>query len=99
HLLLGSLQQAAAAHPMLQRMLRALRCDLMLPPDQQEALARRFVQRLVLIAQGTLMLRHAPMPVAEAFIASRCDAESGRVYGTLTSDSVQTAILERAWPV
>lgn len=99
HLLLGDLQQAAAAHPALQRMMQALRCDLMLPPEQHEALARRFVQRLVLIAQGALMLRHAPPPIAEAFIASRCDPESGRVYGTLATAAVQTAILERAWPL
>ena len=99
HLLLGNLQEAAAAHPVLQHMVQALRSDLMLPTAQHEALARRFVQRLVLIAQGALMLRHAPTPIAEAFIASRCDAESGRVYGTLATDKVQTAILERAWPV
>ncbi|MDP3843370.1 MAG: isovaleryl-CoA dehydrogenase [Oxalobacteraceae bacterium] len=99
HLLLGDLQQAAAAHPVLQRMMQALRCDLMLPPEQHEALARRLVQRLVLLAQGALMLRHAPTPIAEAFIASRCDTESGRVYGTLATAAAQTAILERAWPV
>ncbi|MEN3292342.1 MAG: putative acyl-CoA dehydrogenase, partial [Burkholderiales bacterium] len=68
------------------------------PPEQREMLARRFVQRLVLAAQGSLMLRNAPSAIAEAFIASRIDAESGRVYGTLSAAALQRNILDRAWP-
>lgn len=96
--LLGELEEVAAAHPDLHGLATGLRQDLATPPEQREMLARRFVQRLVLAAQGSLMLRYAPTPIAEAFIASRIDAESGRVYGTLAAASLQKDILERAWP-
>ena len=82
----------------MRQLLAGLREDLSAAPDQREMLARRFAQRLVLAAQGSLMLQHAPSLHAEAFIASRIDGECGRVYGCLTADSVQAEILQRAWP-
>jgi putative acyl-CoA dehydrogenase len=98
-LLLDELDRVAAAHPGLHRLVTALRNDLMTAPEQREMLARRLVQRLVVAVQGSLMLQHAPIEVAEAFIASRTDAECGRVYGTLAASSLHQKILERAWPV
>lgn len=102
-LLLDELDRSAAAHSGLQRLVAALRADLAAPADQREMLARRLVQRLVLAAQGSLMLRHAPQAIADAFISSRIDAECGRVYGTLNSGTLNAAalqqdILSRAWP-
>jgi putative acyl-CoA dehydrogenase len=96
--LLSELDDAATAHPGLHGLVTGLRRDLATPPEQREMLARRFVQRLVLAAQGSLMLRNAPSAIAEAFIASRIDAESGRVYGTLSAAALQRNILDRAWP-
>jgi len=57
----------------------------------------------VLTVQGALMLQHAPLPMAEAFVLSRSDAANGRVYGTLPAGSadaasLQQSILARAWP-
>lgn len=98
-LLLADLDNAAAAHAGLRSLVGALRKDLATPAEQREMLARRFAQRLVLAAQGALMLQHAPLQLAEAFIASRIDTECGRVYGTLAASSVQQEILARAWPV
>ncbi len=98
-LLLNQFDQAAAQYPSLRTLVHALRADLATPPEQREMLARRFVQRLVLVAQGMLMLQNAPTPVAEAFIASRVDPDCGRVYGTLATTALQQRILERAWPV
>ncbi|MDB5761475.1 MAG: isovaleryl-CoA dehydrogenase [Herminiimonas sp.] len=98
-LLLSQLNDVAAAHPGLRNLVAALRNDLAMPPEQREMLARRFVQRLVIAVQGSLMLQHAPAAVAEAFIASRIDAECGRVYGTLAAPALQQEILNRAWPV
>lgn len=96
--LLDELKQTANDHPGLQGLIDSLRCDLATPPDQREMLARRFVQKLVLAAQASLMLQQAPAPIAEAFIASRIDAECGRVYGTLAASALQQIILNRAWP-
>ncbi len=98
-LLLDELGSVAAAHPGLHGLVTALRNDLATPPEQREMLARRFVQRLVLAVQGSLMLQHAPAAVADAFIASRTDAECGRVYGTLAAPALQQNILDRAWPL
>lgn len=50
---------------------------------EAEARARRVVERMALALQGSLMVRHAPPPVAEAFLASRLGGEGGHSYGTL----------------
>ncbi|MFS0755209.1 isovaleryl-CoA dehydrogenase [Noviherbaspirillum sp. 1P10PC] len=97
-LLLADLREAAAGHPALLALLDALRRDMQAAPEEREALARRFVQRLVLAAQAALMLRHAPRDIAEAFVASRLDADGGRVYGTMGTPALQEGILDRAWP-
>jgi putative acyl-CoA dehydrogenase len=97
-LLLADLREAAAGHPALLALLDALRRDLQAAAEEREALARRFVQRLVLAAQAALMLRHAPQDIAEAFVASRLDADGGRVYGTMGTPALQERILDRAWP-
>jgi putative acyl-CoA dehydrogenase len=97
-LLLQDLQEAAAGHTGLLALVESLQRDLRASPDEQEALARRLAQRLVLAAQAALMLRHAPTDVAEAFAASRLDAEGGRVYGTMAGAGLQQRILDRAWP-
>jgi putative acyl-CoA dehydrogenase len=96
--LLDGLRETAVGHVELGAMIESLRRDMGMPPEQRELLARRFVQRLVLAVQGTLMLRHSPAAVADAFIASRADPESGRVYGTLGAGAFHASILERAWP-
>jgi putative acyl-CoA dehydrogenase len=99
-LLLDELEQTPSNHAGLRELLAGLRRSLDTPPEQREAQARRFAQRLVLAAQATLMQRHAPEAVAAAFIDSRIDAENGRVYGTLAVDTaVQQQILKRAWPL
>ncbi|KAF1042028.1 MAG: putative acyl-CoA dehydrogenase AidB [Herbaspirillum frisingense] len=99
-LLLEQLEQAAAGHDLLEERLRNLKQMLAAPPEQREALARRFVQQLVLALQGMLMLRHAPAASADAFLSGRCDADGGRVYGTLglSTAAAQAAIVARAWP-
>src|SRR5581483_8380899 len=45
--------------------------------------ARRVVEELALALQGSLLVRHSPPAVADAFCASRLAGEGGRVYGTL----------------
>src|SRR6185312_9418732 len=47
-----------------------------------EAGARRLVERLAVCLQASLLLRHAPAAVADAFRAARID-ERGLAYGTL----------------
>ncbi len=64
-----------------------------------EAEARRIAEDLVLLWHATLLRRHAPAAVADAFIASRLHGQSRcAAYGTLAAASDVDAILARAWP-
>jgi putative acyl-CoA dehydrogenase len=94
-------QADAAAHPALSAALGKLAATLNGPAEDREASARRIAQQIVLIAQATLLVKHAPAAVAEAFIATRLAngcGESGRVYGTLPATFDHAAIVERAFP-
>jgi putative acyl-CoA dehydrogenase len=100
-LILAELANIAGGDARLRSMLASLQTDLLVNPEQQKMMARRIAQKLVLLVQGCLMLQHAPPAMAEAFIASRSDAECGRVFGTLYGTlacGTQRSILERAWP-
>ena len=48
-----------------------------------EPRARVLVEELALALQASLLLRHAPRPIAEAFIASRLGDARGQVYGAV----------------
>jgi putative acyl-CoA dehydrogenase len=98
-LLLQDLSTIAAAHKGLRVMTDNLRTMLTAAPLPEQH-ARRIAQQLILVAQGCLMLQHAPSASADAFIASRSDAQSGRVFGTLwaTNHDTLKKILQRAWP-
>jgi putative acyl-CoA dehydrogenase len=61
--------------------------------------ARRTVEDLALALQASLLVRHSPPAVADAFCASRLNRESGRVYGTLPAGVDDGAIIDRAYPV
>jgi putative acyl-CoA dehydrogenase len=64
-----------------------------------EAQARCIAEDLVLTWQATLLLRHAPAAVSDAFIASRLQPASRcAAYGTLPAEVAVDAILARAWP-
>jgi putative acyl-CoA dehydrogenase len=60
--------------------------------------ARRVVEDLALALQGSLLVRHAPSAVADAFCASRLAGDGGRVYGTLPAGVDACAIIDRALP-
>jgi putative acyl-CoA dehydrogenase len=60
--------------------------------------ARRVVEDLAVALQASLLVRHAPPPVADAFCAARLDRDCGRVYGTLPLGVDSAAIIERALP-
>ena len=99
--LFAAWQADAHAHPALSAALAKLAATLNGPAEQREASARRIAQQIVLIAQATLLVRHAPAAIAEAFIATRLAdgcGESGRVYGTLPATFDHAAIIERAFP-
>jgi putative acyl-CoA dehydrogenase len=57
--------------------------------------ARRIVGGLALALQASLLVRHAPAEVADAFCADRL-GEGGRAFGTLPATVDARAIVERA---
>ncbi len=60
--------------------------------------ARRLVEDLAVGLQASLLVRHSPPAVADAFCAARLAGEGGRVYGTLPVGVDAEAIIERALP-
>ncbi|MBS8225792.1 acyl-CoA dehydrogenase family protein [Vannielia litorea] len=65
-----------------------------LPP---EAEARWFAERTALLLAASILLRHAPTPVAEAFATTRLSGPRGRVAGAVPEGDVGP-ILERLGP-
>lgn len=66
-------------------------------PVAMERSARRLATRMALCLQGSLLVRFAPAPVADAFCASRLGTSYDGVFGALEGADL-TAIVERATP-
>jgi putative acyl-CoA dehydrogenase len=66
--------------------------------ESVEPRARRIVERMALALQGSLLVRHAPPAVADAFCASRLAGDGGHEYGTLPAGADFAAIVERHLP-
>ena len=64
--------------------------------DDIEHRARRIVEQMALVFQGSQLLRHAPHAVADAFCASRLDRDWGGAYGTLPTGLDLDPIIARA---
>ena len=60
--------------------------------------ARGIVELAALCLQGSLLVRHAPHEVSDAFCATRLGDEGGRAYGTLPRGVDCAAIVERHRP-
>ncbi len=67
--------------------------------DAAEGRARRLVERLALVLQGSLLVRYAPPEVADAFCAARLGGDGGAVFGTLPPTLDLASVVERAGPV
>jgi len=80
----------------------AVRADLdeisVLGADELEYGARSLVERLALVLQGALLVRHAPTAVADAFCATRLGDAGGRAFGTLPRGTEVDALLSRVPP-
>jgi putative acyl-CoA dehydrogenase len=67
-------------------------------PQTLETRARRVVESMALCLQGSLLVRHAPAAVADAFCASRLGGDGGLEYGTLPAGSDFESIIARSLP-
>jgi putative acyl-CoA dehydrogenase len=84
-----------ASDPRLDRVVAELHREL---GEVRAASARRLVERMALVLQGSLLVRHGDPEVAEAFLASRLAGEGGRAYGTLPAGLDFVRIVERHRP-
>lgn len=64
-----------------------------------EGRARRLVERLALVLQGSLLVRYAPPEVSDAFCAGRLGGDAGASFGTLPHTLDLASVVERARPV
>ena len=65
-------------------------------PEDLPFRARRIAGLLALLLQGSLLLSHAPEPVADAFCASRLGGSGGGALGMLPPTTAAAKIIERA---
>jgi len=63
-----------------------------------ESRARRLVERMALVLQASLLIRHAPEPVADAFCATRLAGDWGHAFGTLPRGVDTATLIDRARP-
>jgi putative acyl-CoA dehydrogenase len=93
----AEVELAAGADPRLDAFVAGAKGDFQ---DFQtiEYRARRVVERMALALQGSLLVRHAPPAVADAFCASRLGGDHGRSYGTLPPGVDVESIVERHRP-
>lgn len=85
------------AHPLLESYVAALATDLK-NPQALEYRARDLVDRLALALQASLLVRHAPVFVSDAFCLSRLEQRGHHNYGTLPRGIDCAAIITRATP-
>lgn len=65
--------------------------------EVEEASARRFVETVAVLLQASLLLRHAPRGVGDAFVAARI-TEPGVAYGATMADGPTDVLLDRVIP-
>ncbi len=94
---LAEVEEARGGDRRLDAHVDALRAQ-MCHPQELELRARRVVEQMALALQGSLLVRHSPSAVADAFCASRLDRDGGLEYGTLPPGSDLESILQRARP-
>ena len=94
----AELALARGADRRLDTALDELRVELTDDADA-EIRARRLVERLALCLQASLLVRHAPAEVADAFCATRLGGAGGRAYGTLPTGVDVAAIVARHRPL
>ena len=87
-------EQGSGADPRLDRSITDLKGQFS-DPQTLEMRARRVVESMALCLQGSLLVRHAPAAVADAFCASRLAGEGGLEYGTLPPGTGFDAIIAR----
>ena len=91
---LAELDLAAGADARLDEAVARLKKEFTSFDDLEER-ARRIVEQMALVFQGSQLVRHSPAAVADAFCASRLDRDWGGAFGTLPTGLDLEAITAR----
>lgn len=94
---LAEIELAQGANKYLDAAIKTVKNELRNTEDQ-ETRARRLTETLALTLQASLLVRHAPSAVSDAFCASRLGGHWGREYGTLSTHCDFDVIINRAEP-
>ncbi len=94
---LTEIEEAAGADRRLDAYTLQLRTELE-NGQVLEPRARRIVERMALALQASLLVRHAPAAVADAFCAARLTSDAGHEYGTLPPTIDTASIIARHAP-
>jgi putative acyl-CoA dehydrogenase len=94
---LEEVEQAGGGDPRLDARVQELKGQFT-DPSTLETRARRVVESMALCLQGSLLVRHAPAAVADAFCASRLAGDGGLEYGTLPAGTDFQTIIARSRP-
>jgi putative acyl-CoA dehydrogenase len=96
HALAAEVEKAGGADARLDTAWAALRREIAdIEPEDAEFVARRMVERMALVLQAALLVRHAPSAVADAFCASRLTPDHGLTFGSLPAGLDIPAVLGR----
>jgi putative acyl-CoA dehydrogenase len=93
---LEELELARGGNTDLDAAVESLKRELADPADAQMR-ARRVAGLMAATFQASLLVRHAPPAVSDAFCRTRLGADGGPVYGTLPRDVDTAVILSRVW--
>ena len=94
----GEVGEATGTDARLDAAAESLRAELG-DTTEIETRARRLVERMALVLQGSLLVRFGDDAVADAFCASRLGDDWGRAFGTLPAGTDFGRIIERHSPV
>jgi putative acyl-CoA dehydrogenase len=94
---LAEVELAHGADARLDKRVQSLK-DQFSDPSTLETRARRVVESMAVCLQGSLLVRHAPAAVADAFCASRVAGDAGLEYGTLPAGVDFDSIIARGLP-
>jgi putative acyl-CoA dehydrogenase len=95
---LAECELAQGADPRFDRHLESVRESFGSVGEDAQFQARTLVGGLALALQGSLLIRHSPPQVADAFCAARLNGHPTGVYGTLPRGVDARAIIDRALP-
>jgi putative acyl-CoA dehydrogenase len=93
----SEVELARGIDPRLDRAIDKLKSEIASSSDI-EARARRVVERMALVLEASLLLRHGDATVAQLFLSSRLGGDWGHTFGTLKPGPDLKTVIERHRP-